>query len=838
MIKRLILILILTFNGIFIHAQNSNGKFSLRAILVDLEQRYEVTFSYADINVDGIIIIPPSETFTIQEAINYLESQTGLNFQNLNERFISISKRELKRIDVSGFVIDFETGKNIVGATIQSNTRAAISDDQGYFELKNIILNDTLLVRFLGYTSSRTPVLEFDRNSSSHIFLKQKITKLQEVIVSNFITKGIDVNSDGSIKIDAGTLGILPGLTDPDVLQTIQALPGIQSINETVSHINVRGGTNDQNLVFWDGIKMYQTGHFFGLISAFNPYITKEVVLIKNGTTTALSDGVSSTIDIRTDDLVSQDFSGGAGINMINADLFFKIPLTKRMSLQLSSRRSISDLFHTPTYDQYFNRIFRNTDVTSSSDPVADTLVDSNEKFNFYDITAKLLYDISSKDKLRISFLRVFNTINYEESALVNSELESKTSGLEQQTTASSIVYSRLWSDKLVTTAQLYFSGYELGAINFDVLNDQRLIQENKILDTGLKLDARVALNNTLDLFTGYQLSEVGITNLVDINNPIYRRLIKKVLRTHAVFAEGNYSSVSGNTNLRLGLRGNYYEKFNRIILEPRLAFNQKFLNHFSFEVLGEMKSQTTTQVIDLQNDFLGVEKRRWVLANEEDIPIVESKQISAGLRYQQGNFLVSLEGYIKQVNGITSSSQGFQNQFQYVRSSGSYEVSGLDFLINQRIGKFTTWLSYSYSENTYDFPEFIPPVFPNNLDIRHTTTFGTSFQTKNFQLSAGLNWRTGKPYTIGTEIIDGDIIYENPNGSRLDDYLRIDLSAKYWFQISKRVRGEFGASLWNISDNQNIVNIYYKADDNGNLETIQQFALGFTPNFMFRVSF
>ncbi len=838
MINRLILIIILSFSGTFIFAQHPNAKSSLRVILLDVEERYDITFSYADENVDDILIIPPSENFTLPEVIEYLKLHTGLNFLKLNERFITISKQEINRIDINGFVADFETGEIIAGATIQSKYRSVISDESGFFELKNQIENDTLLIRFLGYASTKILVHDLAGNSSTQINLKHKVTKLQEVIVSNFITKGIDVNSDGSIKINAETLGILPGLTDPDVLQTIQALPGIQSINETVSHINVRGGTNDQNLVFWDGIKMYQTGHFFGLISAFNPYITKEVVLIKNGTTTALSDGVSSTIDIRTDDKVSQGFSGGAGINMINADMFFNIPLTKKMSLQFSSRRSISDLFQTPTYDQYFKRIFRNTDVTSFSNPVADTLVESNEKFNFYDITTKLLYDISNKDKLRISFLRVFNTINYEESAIINNVLESKTSGLEQQTTASSIFYNRIWSDKFVTSAQLYFSDYQLGAINFDVLNDQRLIQENKILDTGLKLEARIALNNTLDLFTGYQLSEVGITNLVDINNPIFRRLIKKVLRTHAVFAEGNFSSISGNTNLRLGLRTNYYEKFNRFILEPRLAFNQKFLSHFSFELLGEMKSQTTTQVIDLQNDFLGVEKRRWVLANEDDIPIVESKQISAGLRYQQGDFLASLEGYIKEVNGITSSSQGFQNQFQYLRSSGSYTVNGLDFLINQRIGKFTTWLSYSFAENKYDFPEFDPSVFPNNLDIRHTTTFGISFQTDKFQLSAGLNWRTGKPFTVGTDIVDGDIIYESPNSSRLDDYLRIDLSAKYWFQISNKVRGEFGISLWNISDNQNIVNIYYNEDDNGNLETIQQFALGFTPNFMFRVSF
>jgi hypothetical protein len=42
---------------------------------------------------------------------------------------------------------------------------------------------------------------------------------------------------------------------DPDVLQSIQALPGVESTNESIANINVRGGTNDQNLMLWDNIK-------------------------------------------------------------------------------------------------------------------------------------------------------------------------------------------------------------------------------------------------------------------------------------------------------------------------------------------------------------------------------------------------------------------------------------------------------------------------------------------------------------------------------------------------------------------------------------------------------
>lgn len=833
-----LLIIFFAFQSIVLSAQDLKEKAPLRQVLVEIEQRHSVTFTYADESVDGIDIAPPLEKQTIEEVIVYLESVTGLKFQQINDDIYSIIKPAIGSVDICGIILEYESETFIEGATIQFDKSATVTDKEGNFFIERIAENDTITIRFLGFESLSLAAKDFKENPCKTVFLKQTTTKLEEIIITDFITEGIDINSEGSIKINALELGILPGLTDPDVLKTIQALPGIQSINETVSDINVRGGTNDQNLIFWDGIKMYQSGHFFGLISAFNPYLTKDVILIKNGTTAALSDGVSSTIDIRTDDEVSQAFSGGAGINMLNADLFLKIPIARNVSIQLSGRRSISDIIQTPTYQQYFDRVFRNTDVTNSSNPELDSLVGSDEHFNFYDVSAKLLYDISRKDKLRINFLQVFNTINYEEVAQVNRELESRTSGLNQESLGSSFFYNRAWNSKLSTMLQLYYSDYELEATNFDLLNDQRLIQENRVVDTGIKLHSRIALNNTIDFYTGYQFFEVGVSNLADINNPVYRRLIKKVLRSHALFIEGNYSSSSGNSNIRIGLRGNYFEKYNRMIFEPRLALSQRIAKDFSIEVLGEMKSQATTQIIDLQNDFLGVEKRRWILANGDDIPIVESKQLSLGIRYQPGKLIIGLEGYYKEVDGITSSSQGFQNQFQYIRTNGSYNIKGIDFLINQRLGSFNTWLSYSYTDNTYNFPEFTPSIFPNNLDIRHTATFGLAYQTKNFQFSAGVNWRTGKPVTLPEEIIEDEIIYEDPNTSRLKDYLRIDLSAKYSFQISRTMKGELGASIWNLSDNQNIVNTYYQVDKDENLKTIQQYALGFTPNIMFRVSF
>lgn len=833
--KKYFVFLLVSFSYFKVYAQQQ--ELPLSQILAELQQRYEVTFTYADENVKGISIIPPAKNISLNEALEYLREATNLIFEQLNEQFIALRKPDSSLINLCAILIDSETKEPIVGAAIQVGNRFTTSNDTGYFELKRFEKEMPLLIQSLGYNALELKANTITGTPCGTILMKPQPLTLKEIIVTNYITEGINKKLDGTFEVRARNLGILPGLIEPDVLQTIQALPGIQSINETVSDINVRGGTNDQNLVLWDGIKMYQTGHFFGLISAYNPYMTDEVILIKNGTTAFLGDGVSSTIDIRSDNRLAEKFTGGGGLNLVNGDLYAKIPLSKKATVQLSTRRSISSILQTPTYNQYFDRAFRDTDVLQEISNGDSIRITTNENFDFYDVSVRFLYNISPKDRLNVNFLHVVNDIEYQENAILNNIQESKTSGLEQKSLASGLSYSRLWNEKVKSSVQLYLSSYQLQAVNFDVFNDQRLIQENKVLDTGFKLDTRLTITDHFDLFSGYQFFEIGVTNLEDINNPRFRRLIKKVNRSHVGFVEANYSSPSENTNIRLGLRTHYFPKFDEVRAEPRLAFTQKLLKNFTFEILGEFKNQITTQTIDFQNDFLGIEKRRWVLSDNQDTPIIRSKQISSGLHYQKEELLVSLEGYVKRVNGITSSSQGFLNQFQFVRSIGNYDASGLDLLISKRLNKFSTWISYSKSHNTFEFPDFEPSSFPNNLEIRHTIASGASYQSEHVQLSAGLSWHSGKPFTEPDGVVDNKIVYQLPNSSRLEDYLRLDFSAKYSFMLSKTSKGHVGVSLWNIFDKDNIVERYYRLE-NSNLNVLEQSALGITPNFTIRIFF
>ncbi|MFD2823167.1 TonB-dependent receptor plug domain-containing protein [Lacinutrix iliipiscaria] len=664
---------------------------------------------------------------------------------------------------------------------------------------------------------------------------------LNEVVITKYLASGISRNNSGMVTIQPEQLDILPGLIEPDILQTIQALPGIISVDETVSNINVRGGTHDQNLILWDGIKMYQSGHFFGLISAFNPYLTSKVNVSKNGTSAQYGDGVSSVIDMKLSNTLQEHLKVGAGFNLVHADVFTKAPIGKHAELQLSARRSFTDFMTAPTYDQYFKRIFQDSDFTNNQENQNNT-ISKNETFYFYDFTGKLLFDISKKDKLRISFLTIYNNLNYEEQSTINNINESLNSKLIQRNLAGGISYTRHWNPALTTTAQMYLSNYDLDAKNFDITNNQRLIQENEVIDNAFKLNTAWLIDENINFNMGYQFFEVGISNLEDVNNPVFRSYIKEVIRTHSVFAEGQLLTNKLNTNIKAGLRLNYISKFDAVLVEPRLSFSQRFANHFRFELLGEYKSQTTSQIIDLQNDFLGIEKRRWILANDEDIPIIKSKQASIGLHYNKNNLLISAEAFYKDVDGITTRSQGFQNQYQFVKTIGSFNVKGIDFLINKQFEKFNTWLSYSFSKNNYLFNSLNNgQTFPNNTDITHAITFSNIFTLNQLKLALGVNWHSGKPYTqpdYTLPVVNGNINYSAPNSSHLDDYLRVDVSATHDFNIFKNVKAEVGASVWNLFNTKNIINTYYTLGPDETISKVENQSLGITPNVSFRMNF
>lgn len=749
-------------------AQNTSKEtLPLANILVDLETQYSINFTFIDQIIANVDIIAPDKDFSLDELLDYLKSQTNLDFILIDNYNVVISKRI-----------------------------NPLSD-----------------------------------------FITQK---LEEVVITNYLTKGISRKSDGKTTIKTKDFGILPGLIEPDILQSIQALPGILSVDETVSNINVRGGTHDQNLILWDGIKMYQSGHFFGLVSAFNPYLTTDINVSKNGTSVIYGDGVSSVIDMQQSNSLDQDFKAGAGFNLIHADGFAKVPLTEKAEIQLSARRSVTDFIFTPTYDQYLQRVFQDSDF-SNSQQNSTPIVSNNERFYFYDVAAKFLYDITDQDQIRFNFSTINNSLNYDQLSIAN-ENESLTNTLEQNNFAAGVQYLKYWNSKLTTTAQLYVSNYDLKATDFDVISTQRQNQENEVRDLGIKINATNHIDDNLKLHGGYQFNEVIISNFEEVNLINFTSFVREVNRTHSIYGEAEFTSANKNTYARIGIRTNFIEKFSEFFTEPRLSVSHKLSNNFRLEFLAEFKSQTTSQIIDLQNDFLGIEKRRWILSNNDDIPIIKSAQGAFGIHYNKNKLFISAEAFIKNVEGITARSQGFQNQFQFINDIGKYQVRGVDFLINKQFETFSTWLSYSFSNNDYTFESINDTNrFRNNLDIRHAVTFANTYSINNVNLALGFNWHSGKPTTLPADVqntTNNSIEYKSPNSENLSNYFRTDLSATYKLKFGNKLDASIGASIWNIFDRKNIINTYFSTDENGEIVSIENLSLGITPNISFRLRF
>ncbi|MFA8433105.1 MAG: hypothetical protein ACEPOZ_01185 [Marinifilaceae bacterium] len=84
---------------------------------------------------------------------------------------------------------------------------------------------------------------------------------------------------------------------------------------------------------------------------------------------------------------------------------------------------------------------------------------------------------------------------------------------------------------------------------------------------------------------------------------------------------------------------------------------------------------------------------------------------------------------------------------------------------------------------------------------------------------------------------MSNNIAYESPNSSHLDEYIRLDFSARYKFNIRK-AKGELGISFWNVLNRKNVINVFYRQNDNNEIEQVTQNALGFTPNLSLRLKF
>ncbi|WP_242203316.1 TonB-dependent receptor plug domain-containing protein [Aestuariivivens insulae] len=703
--------------------------------------------------------------------------------------------------------------------------------------------------------------LKFKKESNRYYtvkLVKKQLTdtqELDEVLIEEYITSGISNDKDdASVSISPEKLGILPGLTEPDVLQSIQLIPGVQSPSETASDLFIRGGTPDQNLILWDGIKMYHTGHFFGTISAFNPYITDQIKLYKSGTKAKYGGRIAGVIDIESDKTIPKSTEGGFGFNMTHTDAFIKAPLNKKTAVLFSARRSITDVFDTETFRNLSKRVFQETKISNGNKVFGDDEVTTtNDLFYFTDFTAKVIVNPNEKNALEVSSLYTKNKLDY--GFLIEAFEEASQDKLDIVNQGISLNWKHDFNASFSHNFNAYYSNFDLEYVGTNSISgelDNQLDKHNSIKDFGMAYNLDWNLSETSSIGLGYQFSsnQVKYKLIYEAPDSPEDNFVKSSIETnnitHALYFDHQYK-LDKKWFVNTGLRANYFSVINKFYIEPRLQLSTNLNPFLKFKVSGERLHQSVSEVLEFNTREFGLENQVWVLSDGEEIPILKSTQLTTGFVFSKNGWGIDYEMYYKKANGLTT--LGF-DRIEDFFFKGKSNVFGIDFLVKKKIQNYRTWLSYSLINNDFEFEAINDgKKFPGNTDITHNFVWSHTYEWNHFNVSLGWNIRTGIPFTKATGIQDtpdgAEIVFESTNSSRLPNYHRLDVSTTYTFNISKKSnwKGKLGLSLLNIYNRENMLSRTYEIrqstqNSEDELREINKTSLGLTPNMVFRVEF
>ncbi len=826
----------------------------LQQVLTELSESYDLIFSFSNETVKDKIITLVINNTPLDEVLITLQTLTNLDFKKISDRQVIVSVPDTK-VEVCGYLFDETTNEPLSFASIliESVKTGTVANDDGFFQLGELEQNTPILIQHVGYMDKIMTAADFKISGCPRIPLFLQSTALEEVLIVEYITTGIDKNIDGSFEFSSEELGILPGQSEPDILQSIQLIPGINSPDETATGIQIRGGSPDQNLILWDDIRMYNTGHFFGMLSAFNPNVVKSAKVFKGGADPKYGDRVSGVIDITSDTKVPAKFNGGAGVNGTHADLFLKTPFGKKTGLIVSGRRSYTDFYESPTYDALSKKVFQNTKIAEGSSQIPSEEEEEEDgeneqdiggnNFFFYDASIKLIIDASKNDKIMASGIYTNNDLAFE----INDDEDSITDDLEIQNEGASFSWTGTKGKRFQHSLKGYYSKYDsdyLFTERQDQIIEEQSIRKNTVEDIGADVNIGYDFNKKNSLILGYQFSNnevfYAITRESEFETPLNESdLVKNT--TNTFYA--NYKFLPGKKSfINLGIRASHYSTVEDFYIEPRVNIEYPITDFLRIKGTAELRYQPISQLVEFEDTQLRLENNIWIHANDE-VPVLESLQFSGGFLFSKSDWNFEVDGYYKNIDGLTSVTNGF-NTFDIDLSTGESRIVGVDVLLRKRIKNFRTWLGYTFTDIEYTFPEIQENPFPGNNDITHNFRISNTLEVKNWEFSLGWVWRSGAPFT-DAELISEEIEFGGTNAERLPEYHRLDISTIYRFNFnpSGNWKGQLGASIRNVYNRKVPISISYQADENqdtGNveLEELQQRSLGIAPNIVFRMFF
>ena len=217
---------------------------------------------------------------------------------------------------IYGYVYD-ELSTPLERATVSvlNTPLGTITDNNGYYELQIPSDSDHIIVySYLGFKSTEVNInLTSNERRQKDVTLGLAITDLPDLEI-----RDRQALSSHITRIDPKHIETLPGPAS-GIEALLKTFPGVSSVSELTTQYSVRGGNFDENLVYVNGIEVYRpflirSGQQEGL-SFVNSDLISSINFSAGGFDAQYGDKMASVLDIKYK--TPQDFGGSFSMSLL-----------------------------------------------------------------------------------------------------------------------------------------------------------------------------------------------------------------------------------------------------------------------------------------------------------------------------------------------------------------------------------------------------------------------------------------------------------------------------------------------------------------------------------------
>lgn len=708
--------------------------------------------------------------------------------------FLFIATAALPGQNISGYVKDQSSGESLVGVNIYlPELRSGTATNAfGYFQITTGQAQLRLQLSYVGYQPLDI-IVSTARTEPLHLELRSAVD-LPEVEINATINTG-ESRQLGRTHLPMEQLNKVPpllGASDP--FKALALTPGISNGSDGTADVYVRGGTPDQNLLLYDGAKVYNANHLFGLLSPFNPDIVKDIQVYKGAFPARYGGRLSSIFDVTGKEGNKQKTLRKLTIGLVNSRLLLEGPIIKnKLSYTFGAR---------------------------SAHLAALLLLggkgDGYQNYYFYDLNGKLNY---KTDKSNLSFSAYSSWDNWVIAEQWIREQQSKLKSSWGNRTAS-LRYARAAGKKLFLQGLFTYNRYQqsLSEILTDTTETASpLFSQAFIQEWDAKLNADYQVSASWDLNFGLETGLLRINpRSVAVSSGIDSTILGAA-ETNRVFRVAPYLEnkirLSERLDLTAGLRYAHFRTedeghFN--YLEPRLSLDYRAGPYHLKAAYAHMHQPLHL----LAANAAGISNNIWVSAKSGVRPQSVIHYSLGAERQINDRLFASLEGYYKNYHRLVDPLPGVDflraDLDQWENSTGldgTGRAYGLEMMLRYEGKRLSGWLAYTLSRSEVRFDQINDGGwYFRKYDRRHDLSLTGAYQlTNRWEFLATFVLNSGYRLTLPVALYYDPVnhlpvpVYQGRNNERTPVYHRLDIAFRRHRVFPSGREWAFNIGIYNV---------------------------------------